>query len=213
MGLKKLKPVTPGQRHAVLPDFSELTTDEPEKSLVVWLKPHAGRNNQGRITVRHRGGGHKRLYRLIDFYREKKGIPAKVVSIEYDPNRSAWISLLHYADGEKRYILSPVELKVGDTVVAGEDVEPKPGNALPLRKIPSGTLVHNVEFYPGSGGEDRPGRGNSGPGVEQGRGPGYPSSPFRGNPGLPSRVHGHGRSGLQPRPQEREVWEGRPAAE
>lgn len=153
MGLKKLKPVTPGQRHAALSDFSELTGDEPEKSLVAPLRRHAGRNSQGRITVRHRGGGHKRLYRLIDFYRDKKGVPAKVVSVEYDPNRSAWISLLHYADGEKRYIISPVELRVGETVTAGEDVEPKPGNALPLRSIPTGTLVHSVEFYPGSGGK------------------------------------------------------------
>ncbi len=153
MGLKKLKPVTPGQRHAVLPDFAELTTDEPEKSLVVPNKVHAGRNNQGRVTVRHRGGGHKRLYRLIDFYRDKPGIPAKVVSIEYDPNRSAWISLLHYADGEKRYIITPVALKVGEVVEAGENAEPRPGNALPLRKIPDGTLVHSVELHPGSGGK------------------------------------------------------------
>lgn len=153
MGLKKLKPATPGQRHAVLPDFAELTKDEPEKGLVVPLHPRAGRNSQGRVTVRHRGGGHKRLYRLIDFYRDKPGVPAKVVSVEYDPNRSSWISLLHYADGEKRYILTPLELRVGETVMAGEEAEPKPGNALPLGKIPSGTRVHNVEFYPGSGGK------------------------------------------------------------
>ncbi len=153
MGLKKLKPVTPGQRHAVLPDYAELTAEEPEKGLVVPLKKHAGRNSQGRVTVRHRGGGNKRMYRLIDFARDKQGVPARVVSVEYDPNRSAWISLLHYADGEKRYILAPVELKVGDVVEAGEKAEPKPGNALPLRAIPAGTLIHNVELYPGSRGK------------------------------------------------------------
>lgn len=153
MGLKKLKPVTPGQRHAVLPDFSELTKDEPEKGLVLPLKRHAGRNSQGRITVRHRGGGHKRQYRLIDFTRDKQGIPARVASVEYDPNRSAWITLLHYADGEKRYILAPVELRVGEVVQAGKGAEPKPGNALPLGEIPAGTLVHSVELRPGSGGK------------------------------------------------------------
>jgi len=153
MGLKKRNPVTPGQRHAVLPDYSELTKKPPEKSLLVPLKKHAGRNSQGRVTIRHRGGGHKRRYRLIDFAREKHGVPAKVVSVEYDPNRSAWITLLHYADGEKRYILAPVELKVGDVVEAGENAEPRPGNALPLRKIPVGSFIHNLELTPGSGGK------------------------------------------------------------
>lgn len=153
MGLKKMKPVTPGQRHAILPDFSELTRDKPEKALLVPLDRAVGRNNQGRVTSRHRGSGHKRRYRLIDFAREKQGIPAKVASVEYDPNRSAWITLLHYADGEKRYILTPLELRVGDVVEAGENAEPKPGNALPLRKIPAGTFVHNVELRPRSGGK------------------------------------------------------------
>jgi len=153
MGQQKRNPVTPGQRHAVLPDYSELTKKPPEKSLLVPLKKHAGRNSQGRITIRHRGGGHKRRYRLIDFAREKHGVPAKVVSVEYDPNRSAWITLLHYADGEKRYILAPVELKVGDVVEAGENAEPRPGNALPLRKIPVGSFIHNLELTPGSGGK------------------------------------------------------------
>jgi large subunit ribosomal protein L2 len=153
MGLKKLKPVTPGQRHAVLLDYSELSKREPEKSLLVPLKKHAGRNSQGRITVRHRGGGNKRMYRLVDFHRDKQGVPAKVVSVEYDPNRSAWITLLHYADGEKRYILAPLELKVGDVVEAGENAEPRPGNALPLRKIPVGSFIHNLELSPGSGGK------------------------------------------------------------
>ncbi len=153
MGVRKLKPVTNGTRHAVLYDFSEITKTEPEKSLVVPLKKRAGRNNQGRITVRHRGGGHKRLYRIIDFKRDKWGIPAKVAAIEYDPNRSARIALLHYADGEKRYIIWPEGLKVGDTVVSGPDAEIKVGNALPLENIPVGTFVHNVELTPGKGGQ------------------------------------------------------------
>jgi len=153
MGLKKRNPVTPGQRHAVLPDYSELTKKPPEKSLLVPLKKHGGRNSQGRITIRHRGGGHKRRYRIIDFAREKHGVPAKVVSVEYDPNRSAWITLLHYVDGEKRYILAPLELRVGDVVEAGEDAEPRPGNALPLRKIPVGSFIHNLEITPGSKGK------------------------------------------------------------
>ena len=153
MGVRKLKPVTNGTRHAVLYDFAEITKTEPEKSLVVPKKQKAGRNNQGRITVRHRGGGHKRRYRIIDFKRDKWGVPAKVAAIEYDPNRSARIALLHYADGEKRYIIWPEGLKVGDTVVAGPDAEIKVGNALPLENIPVGTFVHNVELTPGKGGQ------------------------------------------------------------
>lgn len=153
MGLIKPKPVTPGQRHAVLRDFSELTGDAPEKSLLVPSHRRAGRNNQGRVTSRHRGSGHKRRYRLIDFARDKWGVPARVASVEYDPNRSSWITLLHYADGEKRYILAPVELRVGEIVEAGEKAEPKPGNALPLHAIPAGTLLHNVELQPGSRGK------------------------------------------------------------
>jgi len=153
MGVRKLKPVTNGTRHAVLYDFAEITKTEPEKSLVEPLKKKAGRNNQGRITVRHRGGGHKRLYRIIDFKRDKWGVPAKVAAIEYDPNRSARIALLHYLDGEKRYIIWPEGLQVGDTVVAGPDAEIKTGNALPLENIPVGTFVHNVELTPGKGGQ------------------------------------------------------------
>ncbi len=153
MGVRKLKPVTNGTRHAILYDFAEITKTEPEKSLVVPKKQKAGRNNQGRITVRHRGGGHKRRYRIIDFKRDKWGVPAKVAAIEYDPNRSARIALLHYADGEKRYIIWPEGLKVGDTVVAGPDAEIKVGNALPLENIPVGTFVHNVELTPGKGGQ------------------------------------------------------------
>ena len=134
-------------------DFSEITTAKPEKSLLRPLKKTGGRNNLGRITVRHRGGGHKRRYRLIDFKRDKFDVPAKVATIEYDPNRSARISLLHYADGEKRYIIAPQGLNVGDVMVAGEQVDIKPGNALPLRAIPLGTNLHNIEMKPGKGGQ------------------------------------------------------------
>lgn len=153
MGIRRFKPTSPGIRHMTVLDFSELTRDEPEKSLLRPLRKRAGRNNQGRITVRHRGGGHKRMYRVIDFKRDKDGIPAKVVSIEYDPNRSAFIALLHYADGEKRYILAPVGLVVGQTVMSGPNAEIKPGNALPLRYIPVGTIIHNIELKPGKGGQ------------------------------------------------------------
>src|SRR5690606_32848368 len=133
--------------------FEEITKSKPEKSLIVPLKSTGGRNNKGRITARHRGGGHKRMYRLIDFRRDKDGIHAKVAAIEYDPNRSARIALLHYADGEKRYIIAPVGLEVGDTVESGENADIRPGNALPLRNIPVGTLVHNIELRPGKGGQ------------------------------------------------------------
>jgi len=146
---KRPNPITPGLRNAILPDFSRLTTDEPYKPLLRPLKKTGGRNHRGRITVRHRGGGHKRRYRLIDFARDKQNIPAKVMTREYDPNRSSWIMLVQYADGERRYIVCPLELEVGQEIVAGETVEPKPGNAMPLKSIPSGQLVHNIEFFPG----------------------------------------------------------------
>ncbi len=153
MGLKKLKPVTPSQRFAILPDFSDITKTEPEKSLLEPIKKTGGRNNYGRLTARHRGGGHKRMYRIIDFKRDKRNIPGVVHSIEYDPNRSANIALIHYADGEKRYILAPNGLKVGETIMAGENVEIKPGNAMPLGIVPLGSFVHNVELKPGKGGQ------------------------------------------------------------
>ncbi len=154
MGIKVLKPTTPGRRGMTVSTFEEITKSEPEKSLVVGPVKSTGRNSYGRITSRRRGGGHKRLYRLIDFKRrDKAGIPAKVAAIEYDPNRSARIALLHYKDGEKRYIIAPKNLKVGDEVIAGEDVDIKAGNALPLNKIPNGTIVHNIELYPGRGGQ------------------------------------------------------------
>lgn len=153
MPVKKSKPTTPALRYKTVADFSELTRKKPEKSLVEPIKKKGGRNNQGRITVRHRGGGHKQLYRVIDFKRDKLDIPARVASIEYDPNRSARIALLHYKDGEKRYILAPDGLRAGDTVLTGRDADIKPGNALPLERIPLGTMVHNVELNRGKGGQ------------------------------------------------------------
>jgi large subunit ribosomal protein L2 len=151
MGLKKYKPTSPGRRFQSVSDFSEITCTTPEKSLLEPLHKKGGRNNNGRITTRHQGGGHKRRYRVIDFKRNKDIVPAKVATIEYDPNRSARIALLHYADGEKRYILAPKGLKVGDTVVNGPGADIKPGNALPLADIPVGTVVHAVELQPGKG--------------------------------------------------------------
>ncbi len=153
MPITKFKPTSPGRRQMTVSTFEEITRDEPEKSLVEPLKKTGGRNNQGRISIRHRGRGHKRLYRRVDFKRDKDGIPAKVASIEYDPNRSARLALLHYADGEKRYILAPVGLAVGDEVLSGEGADIKPGNAMPLRNMPTGTIVHNIELKPGKGGQ------------------------------------------------------------
>ena len=153
MPVRKYKPTSPGRRQMSVSGFDEITRSTPEKSLLVPLKKTAGRNNIGRITTRHRGGGAKRFYRIVDFKRNKYSVPAKVASIEYDPNRSARIALLHYADGEKRYILSPVGLKVGDVVVAGPDAPIRTGNALPLRNIPVGSQVHNIELRIGGGGQ------------------------------------------------------------
>lgn len=153
MAIKKLKPVTPGTRFRSNATFEEITKTTPEKSLTVSLKKSGGRNNLGRITTRFRGGGHKRRYRLIDFKRDKHGVPAKVFSIEYDPNRSCRIALLHYADGDKKYILAPDGLKVGNTVVAGSGSDIQIGNALPLKEMPLGSFVHNLEMKPGKGGQ------------------------------------------------------------
>lgn len=160
MGLKKFKPTTPGLRFLLAPDFAELSGKGPEKSLLRPRKGSGGRNNLGRITCRHHGGGHKRRYRLIDFKRDKYGIPARVATIEYDPNRSARIALLFYADGEKRYILAPLGLQVGDQIVSGEGAEIKIGNSLPLAKIPAGSSVHNVELKRGYGGQLARGAGS-----------------------------------------------------
>lgn len=153
MAIKTFKPTTPSRRYMTVPDFDKLSDKEPEQSLLAPLKKSGGRNTHGRITSRRRGGGHKRRYRIIDFKRDKDGIPAKVASIEYDPNRSAWIALLNYADGEKRYILAPDEVDVGDKLFSGPEADIKPGNALKLKNIPVGTIIHNVELKPGKGGQ------------------------------------------------------------
>jgi|TARA_B110000261_G_scaffold157603_1_gene192907 large subunit ribosomal protein L2 len=153
MGIKIYKPYTPGTRNKSVLDFSNLSKKEPEKSLTVSNQRAKGRNNKGRITIRHKGGGHKRLYRLIDFKRSKHNIEGTVSAIEYDPNRNANIALINYQDGEKRYILHPEKLKIGDSIIAGKDFSPEIGNALPLDKIPLGTDVHNIELFPGKGGQ------------------------------------------------------------
>jgi len=153
VALKIYRPTSPGRRGMTGATFEEITKDKPEKSLLLPLKKRAGRNSQGRITVRHRGGGAKRNLRIIDFKRDKIGIPGRVAAIEYDPNRSARIALIYYADGEKRYILTPLGLNVGDIVKSGSDAEVKPGNSLPLKLIPSGTLIHNIELQKGRGGQ------------------------------------------------------------
>ena len=153
MAIKVYKAITNGRRNMTSLDFAEITTNKPEKSLLAPLPKKAGRNNQGKITVRHHGGGHKKQYRIIDFKRNKDNVPAKVATIEYDPNRSANIALLHYVDGEKRYIIAPKELQVGQILVSGESADIKVGNALPLANIPVGTLIHNIELKPGKGGQ------------------------------------------------------------
>jgi large subunit ribosomal protein L2 len=159
MGLKKFKPTTPGQRHKIISDYKDITQRAPEKSLVKGRSKSGGRNNDGRMTMRYIGGGHKQKYREIDFKREKHGIPATVKAIQYDPNRTARIALLYYADGEKRYIVAPEGLKVGDTVVSGKEATPNVGNALFLSDIPLGTVIHNIELKPGRGGSIARGAG------------------------------------------------------
>ena len=161
MAIRVYKPTSPARRFMSVLTYEEITTKTPEKSLLEYKKKNAGRNKQGKITVRHQGGGNKVKYRVIDFKRNKDGIPAKVIGIEYDPNRTAFIALLNYADGEKRYILAPIDLKTGDTVVSGEGADIKPGNALPLANIPVGTLIHAVEFQPGKGAAIARSAGNS----------------------------------------------------
>ncbi len=160
MAIKKLNPITPGMRFKTTSGFEELTRSRPERSLLRPLKKSGGRNNKGRMTIRHRGGGHKRRYRVIDFKRDKFGIPAKVASIEYDPNRSARIALLNYADGEKRYIIAPLGLKPGERISSGPQAEIRVGNFLPLARVPLGTIVHNVELKPGKGGQLARGAGS-----------------------------------------------------
>ncbi|GGB70751.1 50S ribosomal protein L2 [Fictibacillus barbaricus] len=153
MGIKKFKPTTNGRRNMSQLDFAEITTDQPEKSLLAPLSKKAGRNNQGKLTVRHQGGGHKRKYRIIDFKRNKDGIPGRVATIEYDPNRTANIALIHYADGEKRYILAPKGIQVGQQIMSGPEADIKVGNSLPLANIPVGSTIHNIELKPGKGGQ------------------------------------------------------------
>ncbi len=153
MAVRGFKPTSPARRHMTVSTFEEITTSKPEKSLVVSLKKHSGRNNQGKITVRHRGGGNKIKYRIIDFKRSKDGVPAKISTIEYDPNRSANIALVVYADGEKRYILAPEGVKVGTEILSGPEADIKPGNAMMLKDMPTGTVVHNIELKPGKGGQ------------------------------------------------------------
>jgi large subunit ribosomal protein L2 len=162
MGTRSYKPITPARRQMTCSDFAEITKSKPEKKLTVKLDAHGGRNVRGKITVRHKGGGHRRLYRLIDFKRRKYDVPAKVAAIEYDPNRSARIALLHYADGEKAYILAPQKMSTGDTVMSSRRaIDPVPGNAMPLSEIPLGTAVHNIELSPGKGGQLVRSAGNS----------------------------------------------------
>ena len=153
MAIKSYKPTTPSRRHMTVTDYSELSKVKPEKSLLETLKKNAGRNSYGRITVRHQGGGNKKKYRIIDFKRDKIDMPATVLTLEYDPNRTAHIALVQYEDGEKRYILAPHGLKVGDVVISGETADIKPGNCLPIANIPLGTMIHNIELYPGRGGQ------------------------------------------------------------
>lgn len=152
MGVKKYNPTTPGRRFMTSPDYKEISSTRPEKSLIESISRHGGRNNTGRITMRHRGGGARKLYRIIDFKRDKVGVPGKVATIEYDPNRSARIALINYLDGEKRYILAPTGLNIGDTIISSDDADIKPGNALKLKFIPDGTVIHNLEIEPGRGG-------------------------------------------------------------
>ena len=161
MAIKSFNPYSPSRRFITVSAFEEITTDKPYRPLVEKLGKHAGRNNTGKMTVRHQGGGHKKQYRIIDFKRTKDGIPAKVATIEYDPNRNARIALINYADGEKRYIIAPLDLKVGDIVVSGPDADIKTGNCLPLENIPVGTMVHNIELHPGKGGQMVRSAGNS----------------------------------------------------
>ena len=213
MGIRKYKPTTPGRRGSSVADFVEITRSEPEKSLVEPLPKKGGRNNSGRITTRHQGGGHKRAYRVVDFRRaDKDGVPAKVAHIEYDPNRTARIALLHFADGEKRYIVAPNKLKQGDRVETGPSADIKPGNNLPLRNIPVGTVIHAVELRPGGGAKIARSAGSSvqlvakdGP-YAQLR---MPSGEIRN---VDARCRAHHRRGRQRRAVEHQLGQGRPHA-
>ena len=210
MPIRKYKPTSPGRRFQTVQVFDEITTTEPYKPLTEPLRKSGGRNNHGELTSWWRGGGHKRNYRIIDFKRDKRDIPATVATVEYDPNRSARIALLTYADGEKRYILQPVGLKVGDTIVAGENVDILPGNALPLKNIPLGTMVHNVELQGRQGRPDRAQRRVVGAGRGQGRRLRLGQDAVGRDPQDQRRVLRDDRPGRQRRPRERVDRQGRP---
>ena len=202
MALKKYKPTSPGRRFMSVSSFEEITKTEPEKSLTAPIKKTGGRNVNGRITTRHQGGGHKRRYRIIDFKRRKDGVPAKVAAIEYDPNRSARIALLHYADGEKAYILAPARLEVGATIESGPAADIRPGNALPLENIPTGTMIHNVELQAGTRRTARPQRRLGHPARREGRRLRRPSAPVRRDAPRTANLSRHGRAGRERRPRE-----------
>ena len=214
MGIRKYKPTTPGRRGSSVADFAEITRSEPEKSLVRPLHSKGGRNSYGRVTTRHQGGGHKRAYRLIDFRRsDKDGVPAKVAHIEYDPNRTARIALLHYADGEKRYIVAPKNLKQGDVVEAGPTADIKPGNALPLRNIPTGTTVHNIELRPGGGAKMARSAGASVQLVAREGRSVRPAAPaLRRDPQRRPALPRDDRRGRQRRAEQHQLGQGRPHA-
>ena len=210
MALKKYKPTSPGRRFMTTSGFEEITKSEPEKSLLEPLTKKGGRNNRGRITTRHQGGGHKRRFRTIDFKRTKDGVPAKVAAIEYDPNRSARIALLHYADGVKAYILAPSRLRVGSTVESGPEADIKPGNALPLANIPTGTLVHCVELKPGQGARMARSAGSSIQLVAKDGPHAVLQAPVRRAPPRPAHLPRHGRPGREHRSLEPGERQGRP---
>ena len=213
MGIRKYKPTTPGRRGSSVADFVEVTRSEPEKSLVRPLHTKGGRNNHGRITTRHQGGGHKRAYRVIDFRRhDKDGVPAKVAHIEYDPNRTARIALLHYADGEKRYILAPNQLSQGDRVEAGPSADIKPGNNLPLRNIPVGTVVHAIELRPGGGAKIARSAGASVQLVAKDGPYAQLRHAVRRDPQRRRALPRHGRRGRQRRAVQHQLGQGRPHA-
>ena len=210
MALRKYKPTSPGRRFRSVSTFEEITKTEPEKSLLEPVKRKGGRNNQGRITTRHQGGGHKRRYRVVDFKRRKDGVPAKVAAIEYDPNRSARIALLHYADGAKAYILAPAGIRVGQQVESGPNADIKPGNALPLTNIPTGTLVHNVELKPGRGGQMARSAGSGIQLVAKDEGYGVLRLPFRRDAPGAAHVPRDRRPGREHRPREHLQRQGGP---
>ena len=210
MPLRSYKATSPGLRQMTRSTFEEITTKEPYKPLLEAQIRGSGRNNQGRLTVRHRGGGEKQHYRIIDFKRDKLGVPARLATIEYDPNRSARIGLLHYRDGEKRYMLLPHGLKVGDVVVAGPDAEARIGNALPLASIPLGTTIHNIELVPGKGGQIVRSAGVSAQLLAKEGEFATVRLPSGRDAPRADALHGHRRPGQQPRSREPEPWQGRP---